>query len=88
MNYQNKAPGEVIELLRKNNVQYFELDYYAFPQVFGSTAGPHGGIGGQAMSVFTVEAYVCDGEGPTVYDCAGKLKFHSGKFDPLKKPKW
>lgn len=37
----------------------YYLEYYAWPQVFGSTAGPFGGIGGQAMTTFTVEAWVC-----------------------------
>lgn len=35
------------------------FDYYAYPEVFGSTAGPFGGIGGQAMTTFTIEAWVC-----------------------------
>lgn len=35
------------------------LDYYAYPEVFGSTTGPFGGIGGQAMTTFTIEAWVC-----------------------------
>jgi len=34
-----------------------QLSYYAWPQVFGSTAGPFGGIGGQAISTFTIEAW-------------------------------
>ncbi len=88
MNYQKQAPEDVVDLLRKNNVRYFELDYYAFPQTFGSTSGPHGGMGGQAISTFTVEAYVCEGTGPTVYTCAGKLKFDPGKFDLSKRPRW
>ena len=46
-------------------------EYYAYPQVFGSTAGPFKGrIAGQAFSVFTIEAWVfgksavmfCNGE--------------------------
>lgn len=35
------------------------LDYWAYPQVFGSTAGPFGGVGGQMMTTFTIEAWVC-----------------------------
>ena len=33
------------------------LEYYAWPQTFGSTSGPFRGIGGQAMSTFTIEAW-------------------------------
>lgn len=36
------------------------LDYWAWPQVFGSTVGPFGGIGGQAMTTFTIEAWEQD----------------------------
>ena len=88
MNYQKEPPKDVIGILRKNNVQYLDLDYYAFPQTFGSTSGPHSGIGGQVMSTFTVEAFVCDGIGPTVYVCAGRYKFDNNSFDLSKKPRW
>lgn len=47
------------------------LSYYAWPEVFGSTAGPFGGIGGQAMSTFTLEAYAND-VGQAVIFCQGK----------------
>lgn len=49
----------------------FDGEYYAYPQGFGSTAGPFKGrIAGQAFSVFTIEAWVfgnfaimfCNGE--------------------------
>lgn len=36
-----------------------DFEYYAYPETFGSTAGPFGGIGGQAMTTFTIEAWVC-----------------------------
>ena len=35
------------------------LDYYAYPEVFGSTSGPFGGAGGASMTTFTIEAWVC-----------------------------
>lgn len=34
-------------------------EYYAFPYTFGSTGGPFGGVGGQMMTTFTIEAWVC-----------------------------
>lgn len=34
------------------------LRYFAWPEVYGSTAGPFGGIGGATMTVFTLEAWV------------------------------
>lgn len=47
------------------------LDYWAWPQVFGSTAGPFGGIGGQAMTTFTIEAWVC-GSVAAIF-CGGRV---------------
>lgn len=85
MNYQKKPPQEVIDILKKRNVQYFEIYYYAYPQIFGSTSGPCGGIGGQAMSDFTVEAWVCDDTGPTVFTCSGMYCFDDSKFEPFRK---
>ena len=34
------------------------LEYWAYPQSFGSTSGPFGGVGGQAFTTFTIEAWV------------------------------
>lgn len=42
-----------------------EWNYYAWPEVFGSTLGPENGIGGQAMSTFTVHAF----NRPEIGDC-------------------
>lgn len=33
------------------------MQYWAWPQTFGSTAGPFGGVGGQAFTTFTIEAW-------------------------------
>ena len=33
------------------------MQYLAWPQTFSSTAGPFGGVGGQAMTTFTIEAW-------------------------------
>lgn len=49
---------------------YFE--YWAYPQVFGSTAGPFKGkIAGQAMTTFTIEAWAVDDL--AVLFCQGKI---------------
>jgi len=80
MNYQKKTPPEVLEMMEKKGIKYFDVDYYAFPETFGSTSGPCGGIGGCSMTTFTVEAYVFNGTGPTVYVCSGKYKFKDEKY--------
>ncbi|NET30658.1 MAG: hypothetical protein F6K19_01470 [Cyanothece sp. SIO1E1] len=80
MNYQKEVPKEVVEILKKQCIAYCWLDYYAFPEMFGSTAGPHGGIGGAAMSKFTIEAWVVDGIGPTIYRCGNRIKIKIGEY--------
>lgn len=42
----------------QGDLQYNVFDYYAYPVVYGSTAGPFGGLGGAAMTTFTHEAFV------------------------------
>lgn len=79
MNYQKEIPKEVIDIFNKLGIDCYDYDYYAFPEIFGSTSGPRGGIGGAAMSKFTVDAYVVHRIG-TVYSCNGKYKFRKGNF--------
>jgi hypothetical protein len=49
MDFQKKTPKKVMELLNANNVEYLDINYYAFPETFASTTGPKGGIGGAAL---------------------------------------
>lgn len=58
------------------------LTYFAWPQTFGSTTGPFPGIGGQAMSTFTIEAY-SDGRDAVLF-CKGKFIRRINLFDPCK----
>lgn len=63
----NSQYGEAFEILP---TCYFE--YWAYPQVFGSTSGPfRGKIGGQGMTTFTIEAWVVDNL--AVLFCKGKI---------------
>lgn len=84
MNYQNY--NETIEHFRTLASEKFGhhpemFEYYAWPQTFGSTAGPFGGIGGQAMSTFTIEALVAGRE--AILFSSGKLIRYTTKFEPL-----
>lgn len=47
------------------------LEYFAWPQSFASTSGPFGGIGGQAITTFTLEAW-SDGRNAAIF-CNGKF---------------
>jgi hypothetical protein len=80
MNYQHPTPLAVLAVFDRHHEPYTHLNYYAWPQLFGTTAGPRRGIAGQAMTTFTVEAYVNIASGSTVYTCAGMYNFIRGKF--------
>lgn len=84
MDYQHKTPIKILEIFKKNKIEFYGINYYAWPQTFGSTSGPTQGIGGSAMSTFTVEAFVCDEVGPTIYLCCGMFHFEDEKFKPFK----
>ena len=49
-----------------------DLTYCRFPRTYGSTAGPFGGVGGCAMTTFTLEAWASSC-GPAVVFCGGKI---------------
>jgi len=59
-----------------------ELEYWAWPQVYGSTTGPFGGLGGQALTTFTIEAWH-NGAGKAVLFCQGKRLRTTAVFEPL-----
>lgn len=84
MNYQRKPPEAVLNLLKEHGGDTSFIDYYAFPNTFSSTSGPCGGIGGQAMSSFTIEAWACGDSGPTIYVCKGMYCFDPGPFELFK----
>lgn len=56
MNYRcDQLPHGLLEEARRRLVcSADDLEVYTWPETFGSTAGPHGGIGGQAISTFQV----------------------------------
>ncbi len=58
-----------------------DLEYWAWPQQFSSTAGPFGGVGGQAMTTFTIEAWH-DGRGAAALFCNGRLLKITKEFTP------
>jgi len=58
------------------------LSYFAWPQTFSSTCGPFGGIGGQTLCTFTVEAF-WNGKDAVFFD-RGKTWKRIDNFDPGK----
>lgn len=61
---------EASERLEENSS---ELQWWAWPEVFGSTSGPRGGIGGQTMTTFQVVAFESNGK---------RIKWCSGIWKP------
>ena len=82
MNCQKPMPQIVKNILIKNNILYTDIYYYAYPQVMSNTLGI--GPGGQSMSTHTIEAYVCDDIGPTVYIFNNYFVFDNIEFKPFK----
>lgn len=50
-----------------------DMDYFRFPRTYGSTAGPFGGIGGCAMTQFTLEVWQDSTSNFGVVFCKGKV---------------
>jgi hypothetical protein len=81
MNYQTK-PGDLPTLSAEEASKILtekidapcmpsDLEYSCWVETFASTSGPFGGIGGQAMSRFTIEAW--DFLGDAVVFCRGRV---------------
>lgn len=85
MNYQKKPEPFVFEFFKKDGIND-SLSYYAWPETFGSTAGPRGGIGGQAITTFTIEVWASEYFGAALYLCAGMYFYQSKGFEPFVSP--
>ena len=87
MSLQQITQLQAAEMLHKKFSQfsvdeyYYSIDYYAWPQVFGSTAGPFGGIGGATMTSFTIESWSMHNF--AVLFCGNKVMKVTDKFEPL-----
>ncbi len=57
-----------------------ELLYHAWPEVYGSTAGPFSGCGGQAITTFTMEAWFNEMTGEAIVFCGDKIITKSDSF--------
>lgn len=55
-----------------------ELQWWAWPEVFGSTSGPRGGIGGQMMTTFQVIGFEAE-DGQRIKWCSGVWKPWDGQ---------
>lgn len=64
------APHDLLEdAAEKLGTEARFINWYSWPEVFGSTAGPRGGIGGQAMTTFQVYGFI--GHEKAVMYCGG-----------------
>ena len=57
------------------------VEWYSWPAVFGSTAGPGPGVGGQSITVFQVLAFREAGMAEGVKWCAGRWQKWSGQIE-------
>ena len=56
-----------------------DLRVWSWPETFASTAGPHGGIGGQAFTDFQVFAFESEKDCHRTKCCDGVWKYWDGK---------
>lgn len=71
--------GLVTDLANKHGVDHRDIQWYAWPQMFGSTAGPGSGVGGRAMTTFQVVAFELP-DGQMLKFCAGHWKRWNGQI--------
>lgn len=71
-NFAN-VPAVAEEAAERLETTAERLSMWAWPQVFGSTSGPHGGIGGAAMTRFQVLGFEAD-DGQAILWCDGVWK--------------
>ena len=90
MNFQKQTADisreKAVQLLSDEvdgDCQIDNLEYWAWPTVFGSTTGPFAGVGGQAMSTFTLEAWHDTWTGKAVIFCQGKILRVVERFEPM-----
>lgn len=57
-----------------------ELEMFSWPESFGNTSGPHGGIGGTAITQFQVYAFRCGSSKAGIKYCSGVRKAWNGEF--------
>jgi len=60
------------------NTEVGELQWWAWPEVFGSTAGPRGRVGGQMLTTFQVFGFEA-ANGRRVKWCSGVWKSWDGR---------
>ena len=74
-----KSVDELIaEVAKRAECLPDEVEWYSWPQSFGTTAGPGGGAGGNMITSFQVYAFDAPGE-KTRY-CAGQWRRWNGEF--------
>jgi len=84
MNYQTNIVQELIkEAAKRLECLEDEIEFYAWPQAFGNTAGPNGGCGGNTITTFTIFGLAGPGREGYLH-CASKWK-KVRAFKPLMK---
>lgn len=68
----------IAEAAKRAQCRTDEVEWYSWPHVFGSTAGPGGGVGGQMFTTFQVYAF--DAAGERTKWCAGQWRRWDGEM--------
>jgi hypothetical protein len=71
------ARDKAIEILKVEHEAY--LEYYRFPKIYGSSAGPFNGIGLCAMTKFPIEVWAYNGM--AIIACKGRIVTITDKWN-------
>lgn len=87
MNFQESPNENLSKFIESVLWSVNECEHFCYPLTFPSTAGPRHGIGGQALTTFTVHAWSSVDVNKTLYVCAGMYKLEDGYFELFHAPK-
>ena len=62
------------EAAEKLEVDIDAIEWHSWPEVFPSSSGPHGGVGGQTMTTFQVYGFIDDADRALMW-CAGRWRW-------------
>lgn len=85
LNRQLKIDEMISHIANRDQVHESEVRWWSWPEVFGSTNGPHGGVGGQMMTNFQVFGF--ETVESRMLCCEGKWKRWEGSLQSWNRPK-
>ena len=73
-----RLTGIINEAAKRLDANPEDLMVWSWPEIFGNTSGPHGGVGGQAITTFQVVAFQTNNGPNMIKWCDGVWKKWDG----------